>query len=113
MDRAITSEPGWDWHCADHAAAAVESATGRDVWAELGVKPRAARDGAEIFRRLGVTNLKDALTAILGPPLDPAWAMRGDVAMVDNALGICRGEWIECLDRMQPIARAECVWPLS
>jgi hypothetical protein len=32
--------------------------------------------------------------------------MRGDIAMVDGALGIVRGELVECMDRMQPIARA-------
>lgn len=86
--------------------------TGRNIWAELGECPRSWREGANLYRRMGVTNLKDLVTALLGPPIDPKRAMRNDIAMVNGALGIVRGDLIECLDAMQPIGRAECAWSL-
>ena len=102
------SEPSWDRHCAEFATEGLE-----DFWNDLGGCPRSWREAAALYRRLGVTNLKDAATAVLGEPVSPALAMRGDVVMVDGALGICRGEWVECLDRMQPIRRAECAWRIT
>ncbi len=80
------------------------------MWAELGGCPRSWAQAAVLYRRIGVRTLADAVTKVLGPPVDPKQAMRGDVVMVDGALGICRGELVECLDRMQPIARAQCAW---
>jgi hypothetical protein len=108
--------PDPDWatvHCTEPAAELVLKATGRDIWAELGGCPHSWREAAEIYRRLGVTNLKDAVSAILGPPVDLGHARRGDIAMVDGALGIVRGELVECLDRMQPIGRAACAWRIK
>lgn len=107
------SEVGWDNHCTEPAAERLRQATGRDLWAELGGCPRSWRDAAAFYRRLGVTNLRDAVTAILGPPIDRKLARRGDVAMVDGALGIVRGELVECVDRMQPIGRAQFAWRLK
>lgn len=106
-------DPDWDWHCADHAARAVEASTGRKLWEEVGVKPRDARSGAAVLRKLKAKNLKQAVTALLGKPVSILRARRGDIVMVDNALGICRGEWVECLDAMQPLARGECAWPID
>lgn len=102
-----------DWrtrHCVEPAAERVSEVLGRDVWSDLGGCPRSPREAAQLYRRLGVTCLKDAVTKVLGPPCDKLQAMRGDICMVDNALGICRGEWVECLDRMQPLSRVECAW---
>jgi hypothetical protein len=103
----VISDPDWRTrHCAEPAADRIRDATGRDVWRELGGVPRSPKEAAAIFRRLKVRSLKGAVTKLLGKPIDPKLAMRGDIAMVDNALGIVRGEWIECVDRMQPIGRA-------
>lgn len=107
------SEPDWDWHCADVAIQRVREATGRDIWAELGGKPNNHREGAELYRRNGATMLADLVTKVLGPPVDPKRAMRGDICMVDGALGICRGEWVECFDRMQPLGRATAAWRIE
>jgi hypothetical protein len=54
--------------------------------------------------------LRQFVTAILGEPINRRQAMRGDIAMVDNALGVVRGEWVECADRMQPLSRVQCAW---
>lgn len=105
------STPDWRTrHCAEPAADRIREATGKDPWHALGGCPRSAREAAALYRRAGVTNLKDCVTAVLGEPVSPLLAMRGDLAMVDNALGIVRGEWVECIDRLQPIGRAICAW---
>ena len=106
------SDPDWDNHCADLAAERYRKVKGKSLWRELGRKVRSPKDAAAVYRKLGVENFKDAVSKVLGPPIDPKLVMRGDIAMVDNALGIVRGDLIECFDRMQPIHRAECAWPL-
>lgn len=107
------TEPGWAFHCAEFAAGHVKAETGRDIWGGFGRIPHSPREAADFYRSLGVTNLKDAVTAVMGEPVDPALAMRGDIAMVDGALGIVRGDLIEFMDRMQPIWRATCAWHLT
>jgi hypothetical protein len=105
------TDPDWrTGHCAEPAAEAVRRATGRDILAELGGCPRSPRQAATLYRRLGVTCLRDAVSAVLGTSIDPKRAMRGDIAMVDGSLGIVLGEWVECFDRMQPIERATHAW---
>lgn len=105
-------DPEWNWHCSDLAAEHIRKTTGRDIWAELGGAPRNARQTADLFKRLRVRTYKNAISKVLGKPVDPKLARRGDIVMVDNALGICRGDLIECMDRMQPIGKAECAWRL-
>lgn len=111
-----TSDPDWRTrHCAEPAAEWVKSQTGRDIWAEFGPCPRSPREAAALYRRLGVTDFKGAVVAILGEAIDRRRARRGDIAMVWSpgglrALGIVRGEWVECMDNMMPIQRAECCW---
>ena len=107
-------EPTWECHCVDRAAEHYHAVTGTSLWAKSGVKaPRNAKQTAAVFRVLGVRTLKAALSKVLGKPVRPAFAMRGDLVMVDNAVGICRGEWVEMIDRMQPISRAECAWRIT
>lgn len=106
-------DPDWDYHCTDHAVDHIRRTTGRDIWLELGGAPRSAREAAGILKKLRVRTLKNAVAKVLGKPVPVARAMRGDIVMVDNALGICRGDLIECLDRMQPIGRGECAWRLN
>lgn len=105
-------DPDWDWHCAEFAAAHVKAVTGRDIWAEVGGCPRSPKEAAALYRRLHTRTLKRTVSKLLGKSVDPKLAMRGDIVMVDNALGICRGELVEFVDRMQPIGRAERAWRL-
>lgn len=109
--------PEWGWHCADFAAAHLKALTGRDIVAELGGMPRGPREAAELYRRFGATDLRGVITALLGKPDAGSKAMRGDVVLVRSgsiaALGICRGELIECADNMLPASRAECCWKVS
>jgi hypothetical protein len=66
-----------------------------------------------MLKRLHVRSYKNAVSKVLGKPVDPKLAMRGDLVMVDNALGICRGDLVECMDRMNPMSRAECAWKVT
>ena len=114
----MKAEIGWDRHCAEFAAAHVLAETGRDVWAELGGVPRNAREAAALFRKLEARSLKSAVSrALRQRPVAAAQAMRGDLVLVMSghiaALGICRGDLIECADNVLPIVRAECAWKVS
>jgi hypothetical protein len=100
-------EPSWHHHCAHHAALAVP---GRDIWQELGGCPHSPREAAALYRRLGVRVLREAVGKVLGPEIDTAFAMRGDIVMAQNALGICRGDLAEFMDRMMPMKQMECAW---
>lgn len=115
---ASRDDPDWrTQHCADLAAEWLKRATGRDVWGELGGPPRSPKEAAAIYRRLRVRTLKNAVSKVLGKPVDPKRAMRGDIALVESgeirALGIVRGDLVECFDRMQPIERVTCCWRVS
>lgn len=98
-------EPDWSYHC---AAFAVERA-GVEVWDKLGGCPAGPAEAAALYRRLGARNLGDAVAAVL-PEIPPLQAMRGDLVMVDGALGVCRGELAEFMDAMQPMSRATRAW---
>jgi hypothetical protein len=107
------ADPDWDGHCAEPAVARLKEATGRDLWGELGGCPRSWREAAAFYRKLGVRNLKGAVTKVLGKPQSPLRAMRGDIVLIGGALGVVRGDLVECLDGMKPIGAAECAWPIT
>lgn len=101
------SEPDWrTGHCAEFAAKALD----RNIWDALGGCPRSWREAAALYRRLGARTLAEAVSAVLGPSIAPVRASRGDIVMIDGALGICRGDWAEFMDRMQPMAKATRAW---
>lgn len=107
-------DPDWRTrHCAEPVIEEASRATGRDIWRELGGCPRSWRQAAELYRRLGARDLAGVATAVFGDPVNPRQAKRGDVVMVDGSLGICRGEFAECIDRMQPMKRASHAWPVK
>lgn len=111
-------EPGWDAHCVGFVAEHYKAVTGKSLWRVLHHRcPRSAREAASLYRKLGVANLKEAVSKVLGERIDTAFAMRGDIVLVMSggiaALGIVRGDLIECMDNTLPISRAECAWKLS
>jgi len=107
------ADPDWNGHCAEPAVARLKEATGRDLWDELGGCPRSWREAADFYRKLGVKNLKDAVSKVLGDPVSPLRAMRGDIAFIGGALGVVRGDLIECMDGMKHIGAADCAWPIT
>lgn len=101
------SDPDWQHNCVDLAA------QGNDVWGLLGGRPEGWRECAALYRRLGVRTLSGAVSAVLGPPYtSPRFARRGDVVMVRGALGVCRGEVAECIDKVWPMRSVERAWPI-
>lgn len=97
--------PDWDCHCADF----VNGKAHLEIETRIGPLPRSWRERAEMYRRLGVRSLAE-LVGTLFEEVPPLRAMRGDLVMVDGALGVCRGEWAEFMDRMQPMKRATRAW---
>lgn len=95
------TDPNWDDHCVKRAFAAA----GVDLdW------PRSWGGVAALYRRLGVRTLEQAVTHFLGEPVPARRARRGDVVLVDGALGICRGEVAECFGATVPMRRAAKAW---
>lgn len=102
------SDPDWRTrHCAEPV---VEAIRGRDIWAELGGCPRSWREAAALYRRAGVRTLAELATKVFGEPIDRRRARRGDIAMVRGALGIVRGEVIECMGATVPLREASLIW---
>lgn len=102
--------PTWSFHCGDLAVEAVRAASGRDLYAETGGAPRSWRQLAALYRRLGVRRLDQVMTRLLGTPINPRRAARGDVVFVDGSLGVCRGEMAECMGATVPMRRASKAW---
>jgi hypothetical protein len=88
----------------------VKAASGRDVWAELGGCPRSWREAAALYRRLDVRTLAEAVTKVLGEPIPTRRAMRGDIVMVNGALGVCAGEVAVCMGATLPMRYAQIAW---
>jgi hypothetical protein len=63
-----------------------------------------------VYERLGVRCLADAVTKVVGPPIDPKQARRGDIVMKGSALGICRGDLAEFANLMLPMREVEKAW---
>lgn len=109
--RSTGNDPDWRTsHCAEPAVASADAASGRDIWTEIGGCPRSWREAAALYRRLGVTNLADAVTKVLGPPIPRRQARRGDVVMAMGALGVCRGEIAVFMGGTLPMRAVERAW---
>ena len=105
-------EPAWDRHCAEFVIAHIQIATGRDIWNELGGCPRSWREAADLYNRMGVRSLKEAVSKVLGRPVDVRLARRGDICLRGWSLGICRGDLVEYPNIILPLAQAETAWRL-
>lgn len=100
-------EPDWSFHCAEFAGNQLD----QDIWDKVGGCPRSWGEAADLFRRLEVRSLREAVTKVLGrPEISPAFAMRGDIVMAQNALGVCRGEVAVFMDRTLPMRQVVCAW---
>ena len=98
-------EPDWEFHCAEFA----DAAAGLGLAEQLGGWPRNWREAVALYRRFGVRTMGDLLS-LFQKEIAPLRAMRGDVVMIDNAFGVCRGDWAQFMDRMQPMRRATRAW---
>lgn len=97
--------PEWGCTCADFA----NSAAGVKIERRIGPLPCDWREAAELYRRFKVRTLGDLMSKLFRE-VPVAKAMRGDLVMIDGALGVCRGEWAECMDHMQRMEKATRAW---
>lgn len=96
-DRHAVSRFGYD-HCADpaqddcctFAGGAVLALTGVDAMAEFRGRYRTAAGAARALRRYGAGTLPATLDTKF-EPIPPAFARRGDLALVDGAVGVVIG----------------------
>lgn len=91
----------WGQHdCALFAATCVEAMTGLDLAAGLrGAYGNARAAVAALDAMFGVKTLAELGDLLFGPPIDPALAQRGDVALVDvseigEAAGVVLGRFV-------------------
>ena len=99
----------WGEHdCARFAAGWVEAVTGRNPM--VGWRYTTQVGAARALARRGFATLADAVAAEL-PEIPLAYAMEGDIAMVDGACGIVGGEVVYVLRSeglgIVPMARAK------
>lgn len=73
---------------ADMRAALTGTASAADAWRGRYTTPIGA---GRVMRRLGWDDMTSAATAILGAPIGPYHARRGDIVLHEGALGICDG----------------------
>ena len=92
VDKAYTLPFEWGRHdCSTFVAGAVEAMTGE--------RPElpAYTDAREAAELLAAEPLLDRVRAIYGPPIAPAFAQRGDIALVDidgrASLAVCVGDF--------------------
>lgn len=91
---AVRSKPfEWGRHdCATWAADVRLALTGNDAAAAWRGRYRSRRGALRRMRHMGFQTMEAGVTSILGAPLaTPLLAQRGDVVMIDDALGVCIG----------------------
>ena len=91
---AVRSRPfEWGQHdCATWAAEVRLAMTGQDAAAAWRGRYRSERGALRTLRRLGFQTMEAGVTGVLSDPLPtPLLAQRGDVVLMDDALGVCIG----------------------
>lgn len=92
IERARDVPFRWGLHdCATWAFDVRLALTGQDAavaWRGLYSTERGA---ARMLRRLGHDTLAGLCRAILGDPIQPLCAQRGDIVLADGAIGVCVG----------------------
>lgn len=105
--------------CALFVAGAVAAMTGVDLAAAFRGGYSDARGAAAALKAHGAGTLRATVTALLGPALHPARAMRGDVVECRKALGVCTGGWFWMVGENEhgqpgllrlPMTLAERIW---
>lgn len=96
LHAAIADAAPFAWGTRDCATWAFDirrALTDIDAAAEWRGRYRSARGAARMLRRLGVTSVEALAGKIMGPPLSPRLAQRGDLVLSgeDDALGVCIG----------------------
>lgn len=77
--------------CCQFSADVVKAMTGRDPMKPFRGRYRSREGAARALREIGKGTLRATLEAILGAPVPPMCARRGDVLWDGENLGVCNG----------------------
>lgn len=96
LHAAIADTAPFAWGSRDCATWAFDvrcALTGIDSAAEWRGRYSTARGAARMLRRLGVVSVEGLACRIMGPPIPPQTAQRGDLVLAgdEDALGVCIG----------------------
>lgn len=92
IDRARGLSFGWGRHdCATWAFDVRRRLTGIDTAAAWRGRYSTAAGSVRVMRRLGWLTLPAMGCALLGDPIQPLCAQRGDIVICDGAFGVCAG----------------------
>lgn len=92
IDRARGMAFVWGTHdCATWAFDVRHRLTGIDAAAAWRGRYSTAAGSVRVMRRLGWQTLPAMGCALLGDPIQPLCAHRGDIVMCDGAFGVCTG----------------------
>lgn len=92
VDAADRAPFVWGKHdCALFAADCVQAMTGEDFAAPFRGRYDNALGSVRALKMMGVASLEEYVVNVLGEPITPTLAMRGDVVMVDTPTGMALG----------------------
>lgn len=108
----IASWSGFNWRNANCAHFAAQWA-GVDL-SDL-VMPAGAEGVRETLRSAGVSSIREAVSARLGPSISPSMAQIGDIVLAGHTLGICNGRLFAAPKDGEgivfvPMTTAEAAW---
>lgn len=116
IERARERPFSWGRHdCALWTAGVVAAITGVDYAADWRGKYASEFGAIKRLTASGYEGVEALATACLGDSISPLLAQRGDVAMFDNALGICIGSACAFITREEgltfvPLGRCVKAW---
>lgn len=109
----------WGAHdCAIWTFDAVAEMTGTASHADAWRGRYSTALGSErIMRKLGWQTMEEAVTALLGDPIPPLMAQRGDLVMAAGSVGLCIGPWAQMIGEYGPdtilMADADAAWRIG
>lgn len=115
IDRARGLVFRWGQHdCATWAFDVRRRLTGRDAAAAWRGRYSTAAGSVRVMRRLGWVTLPAMGCGLLGDPIQPLCALRGDIVICAGAFGICAGAFAVFLAQAglteRPMAAATMAW---
>lgn len=115
IDRARSLQFRWGVHdCATWAFDVRLRLTGQDAAAAWRGRYSTSAGAARVMRRLGWETLPAMGCSLLGNPIQPLCAQRGDIVICNGAFGICAGAFAVFLAQTglteRPMAAATMAW---
>lgn len=79
--------------CILHGANAVKAQTGKDYARGYRRKYKSLASGLRLIRQKGHDDIPALVTALLGEPIPPSLAHRGDIVLFDGSTGVSMGDF--------------------